>query len=161
MSELSQALGNHGKKHAITRDVTDEAGNVTTESYEFSLITQGVKIDYEKSLYAKAKDAIKTDRAEMGAAWYERKLDDLRTQFEAGEFAFESPRGQKALKSNAFALTFLTLLVTRDGQPIDSNRALDLMASNGPEVKNTLRLILNESFPSLAKKQEGEADPKV
>ena len=152
MSELSQIAGNHGVPYSL--ETPD--GTVT-----FSLITQAVKIEFEKALYAQAKDALREDRAEMGDEWYERKLDALREQYEAGEYAFESERGKKALRNATWAVRFLQMITRLGGTPLTWEKALDLMASHGAEVKNILAQVLKDSFPSLRLAEQKAAKGKA
>lgn len=150
MSELSAALAGVTPGHRIVDG---------SDVYEFSHVDQGVKVGFEKLLYQAAREALREDRAEMGDEWYERKLEELRDRNESGEYAFESPRGQKAMKSHKWAVEFLRLLVRRNGERLSWEQAIAFLGKYGVEVKSLLKTILAESFPGMKQKSEDE-DPK-
>src|SRR5579872_6432451 len=87
MSALSEALG---VGHELT---------VGGKVYHFSLITQDIKVSFERKLFARAKELAKNYRELMDKDEYATHLLKLGDEYQAGEYALESKKGANWLKT--------------------------------------------------------------
>jgi hypothetical protein len=150
MSELSRALGDHGPRHEIA---------CNGKTYKVGLVTQAVKVGYEKKLYQHAKDAVTALRHDLDGDQYVGMLTRLTDAYEAGEFAMEGTRGLKALKSPKGAMVLLGLLIG-----CDEIETLNLASQKKEEVAAALNLAISESFPGATFEKaadEGDDSPKA
>lgn len=168
MSDLSSALGGSAPKHAIV------CGG---KEYPVGLVTQNVKVAYEKALYQKARAALAEFRGVVDKDYYERKTDALLDHYFKGHFALESEFSRAAMARPGGTLLLLSLLMGRSvadgagGMTIIPFPELDLInvASQAPdEVAAVLKVVLAESFPAMdvtkaeaAAAAEGEIGPKA
>jgi hypothetical protein len=133
MSELSKALGNSGAAHEVECN-----GKV----YRVKLIDQGVKVAFEKKLYQHAKDAVVALRKDLDSDQFVEMLSKLTTAYEQGEFAMESARCRKIMKTPKGSMILMSLLLG-----CDEHEALLVMSQKPQEFKQVLDVVIKESFP--------------
>lgn len=174
MSELSNALGGAAPKHKIT---TPDG-----KTYPVSLITQGVKVAFEKELFRRTRQAMAQIKTIVDKDYYERKMDTLIVQNEEGGFAIESEFGRKALTKPGGAMLLLSLLMgtpskndPTDIDPMPDMLLYSIIAQAPDEVSAIFRTVTKESFPGVdidklekeviaqeaANQQQEAADPKA
>src|ERR1051325_486436 len=100
MSELSSSLGGSASKHHIL---------CKDKAYPVSLVTQNVKVTYEKCLYERARRAIASLKSISDKDYYEAKLDALVEKYQDGYFALESEYGKKALTKPGGSILLLSI----------------------------------------------------
>lgn len=144
MSELSSALGGDAPRHVLT---------VNGKTYTLSLITQGVKVAYEKRLFHKARMALSEVRAFVDKDYYENRMDELIHDYKTGGFAIESEYGQTMMKSASGVLLLLSLLMgERKGDdivPLPESEVTMVLVSAETELLSMLSAIVSESFPGI------------
>lgn len=145
MSELSKALGDTAPKHTI------EANGKT---YEVGLITQAVKVGYEKRLYQHAKDAVTALRRDMDSEEYVGMLTKLTDAYEEGQFALEGQRGMKAIQSAKGSLILVSLLTGADEIEV-----MNAVSAKPQEFATVIDTVIKESFPGAKVERAGPADP--
>lgn len=133
MSELTKILGDDGPRYEFP---------YKGEVYRVSLVTQQVKVAYEKRLFARAKAVAREMRDLLTPREYRKHLKQLNDDYIAGEYAFMSLRGMKAMKS-VESMTYLVSLLFG----ISEEKALGLTADATEEVEALLDVVLRESFP--------------
>lgn len=145
MSELSSALGGSAPKHRIT------AGG---RSYPVSLVTQTVKVAFEKALYEKARAAVASVKGIVDRDHYERKIDALTDAYLDGSFSIEAELGRKALTRPGGPVLLLSILMgspTADGKditPLPEIEVINVVAQAPEEVAAVFRVVMKESFPA-------------
>lgn len=145
MSELSQALGGSAPKHTIKAN-----GKV----YSVGLVTQEVKVAYEKALYARAREGVREMKTDLDKDDYAEMFQTLADRYEAGEFALEGERGRKALNSPRGSLLLLSILMN-----VDEMEVIRIVSENEEEVNSVFKAVIKESFPG-SRFEEPEA-PKA
>lgn len=138
----SQAVGNSAPAHRISHN-----GQV----FEFRLIDQAAKAEWEKRLYERAVAAVPRLAGMKPAGWKENKLVELDDEFLSGGFAFLGERSAKALKTVEGMGLLLSILTGKD-----LNELTPLLVAKTAEIKALLHLILRESFPGVKLPAEGE-----
>jgi hypothetical protein len=146
MSELSNALGGAAPKHTISAN---------GKTYSVGLVTQAVKIAFEKALFQKAREGCKALREDLDPDQYLSLMEKLAKAYEDGDFAMEGSRGKKAIQSPQGAVLILSLLMGCDAQEV-----LQALLSNESEVLTVFRVVMKESFPGV-KFEETPNAPKV
>jgi len=163
MSELSGAVGSAGPKHKIT---------VGNKQYPISLVTQGVKLAFEKALYEKARAALRSIRGDVDKDYYERKMDGLIEHYQTGGFAMESEFGKKAMESPSGVVLLLALLMgtanpndPADITPMSQIDLINAVSAAPDEFAAVFKTVIIESFPGAdVEKLIAEAeklDPKA
>lgn len=145
MSELSSALGGSAPKHHISYNGV---------SYPVMLVTQGVKVAYEKALFQKVRDGLAQIRETVDKDYYEKKMDKLVDRYEEGEFAMESEYGKKTLGKPGGSLMLLGIILGKkqpDGDiiPMPQLDVMNLIAAKPEEVAAVFRAVIIESFPGV------------
>lgn len=146
MSELGNALGGSGSKHPLT---------IGGKTYHVGLVTQAIKLAYERALYARAREGLAALRGDLDGDMYAEGMFKLSEKYEDGEFALEGERGKKTLKSPHGVTLILSLLMG-----VDQQEVLQCLLTDETQVQNVFRSVMRESFPSAAwdvKPAEGEA----
>ncbi len=106
------------------------------------VVTEEVMDDVEMKLYGRAKTALYEQREIMPLDMYERKLDDLRDRFTAGEFSFESDSTTAFLKTKAGVMLLLECMMSASSADI-----LVLLAERNEDMRGLLKDVLALSFP--------------
>lgn len=145
MSELSTALGSAGPKHRLTAN---------GKTYPVGLITQAVKVAYEKELYHRARRALADVRAITDKDHYERRLDTLIDRYDAGYYAMESDHGRAVFGTPTGTLLMVSLLLgataaNGDITPLPETEAMNVLMAAPEEAASLLKLVIKESFPDL------------
>lgn len=125
------------------------------KGHNVSLITQDVKLAFERKLFAKAKDNAKTMKELMDKEEYANHLQKLGDDFMNGGFALESTRGTDFLKTVQGITTLVGLLFS-----VTEDEALRLVKEGGVEVSSLIRQIIKESY-SLTEEELQEAERKA
>lgn len=162
MSELSSALGGSAPKHTIV------AGG---KAYPVGLVTQAVKVAYEKALYQRARAALADVRAISDKDFYERKLEALVQTYQDGGFAMESEFGRRAMGKPGGSVLLLSLLMGAVGPdgvtvvPLPELEVINLVSQAPAEVAAVFKSVVAESFPGVGVEQAAAdletADPKA
>lgn len=150
MSELSNALGGSAPKHnLICKGV----------KYPVSLITQAVKVAYERALYEKARTALADIKPIVDKDYYERRMDALVERYESGGFAMESEFGQKALTKPGGSILLLSILLgipaksATTGEPIiipmPELDVVNIVSQAPEETALVFKTVVAESFPGV------------
>jgi hypothetical protein len=144
VSELSQALGGAAPKHRIEcNGKVDPVG----------LVTQGVKVAYERALYEKARAALAGVRRDVDKDYYERRMDALVEKYQDGSFAMESEFGRKALQKPGGSILLLSLLMGTTGPdgvtPLPELEVITLVSQKPEEVGAVFKTVIAESFPGV------------
>lgn len=137
MSALGELLGG---THVFTHNGAD---------YEVSPITQKVKLDFERRLFGRAKEAALALRECMDKEEYSQHLKKLNDDYIAGEYAFESNRGMEAIKTISGMVLLSSLLFG-----VDEATMLRLVSERKEEVASLITVVIKESFPGSAKPQD-------
>lgn len=140
----SQSVGNDSAAHRIFHD---------GKCYEFRLVDQNAKADWEKRLYEKACSAAEVMARRKPADWLEAKLLELDNAFLAGDFSLFADGSVKLLNKPAGVELLLSIITGKD-----IGELAPLLLSKPKEVKAKIHLILRESFPGV-QLAEGD-DPK-
>ena len=112
------------------------------KTYQVSLITQNIKAAFEKRLFARAKEAALTMRDLMTTEDYRQHLKFLNDDYIAGQYAFESDRGIKAVQTINGMVSLCSLLFN-----VDEQEMLKIIVERKEEVTSLVNLIFKESFP--------------
>lgn len=134
MSERAAMVGNGGEPFSI-----EHKGRTYTIR---RVVTEGVMDAVEMKLYEKARTALYAQKDMMSETMYERKLDELRGQFQAGEFAFEHATTAAFLKTKPGVMLLLQCMMNESAADI-----LVLMAERPADMKSLLSDVLELSFP--------------
>lgn len=147
MSELSNARGD-GPRHPF---------KACGKDYSIGLLTRDIKIAFAKSLYARAREAVKAMRDDMDKAEHQAMFDRLSDEYTLGEFSMEGKRGQAFLLKPVGRILLLSLLIGTD-----EHEAMQILvdADAAPEVQSLLRTVLKESFPGVKDEVLDGDDPK-
>jgi hypothetical protein len=144
MSELSSALGGSVPNHQIV---------CNGKTYHVSLITQAVKVAFERTLYQKAREALGSVRDISPPVYYEKKLDALLESYQQGKFAMESEFGKKAMANPGGGIMLLSLLMgeTRGNTiiPLPETEIMAIAVQVPDEASMILRTVMRESFPGV------------
>ena len=138
----SQAVGNSAAAHRIVHDGT---------VFEFRLIDQAAKAEWEKALYWRAVEALPRIASMKPAGWKENKLVELDDEFLNGGFAFLGERSAKALKTVEGMGLLLSILTGKSLAELTP-----LLLAKTLEVRALLHVSLRESFPGVKLPAEGE-----
>lgn len=138
MSALSNALGNYGSKHTIEHE-----GVV----YELSFIDQKMKTHLEQALYTRAFEAEYATKPAYTEEAFEGRLEKLRDAYEAGEFAFESPRALAFLSGQAGLVKLASLILGIDDIAVLGS----LINAKKDEVMEKVKLVLRQSLRTKPK----------
>ena len=122
------------------------------KTYKVRPVTQAVKAEFEKKLWAKARECAKDMRECMTTEEYAAHLKKLNDDYLQGAYSFEGEVGQKTLVSNAGVLSLASLLFG-----LDEMATMKLLGEAKEDVVALLKVICQESFPDVA--QTGEASP--
>ena len=133
MSELSNACGGSAPKHKLT---------ALGKTYEVGLVTNEVKIAFEKDLYHRARTSVATLRGDMDPEDYRTMMHDLAEAYELGEFAMEGLRGKRFLGKPRGTIAILMLLIG-----VGEQEMINIVLDNEPEVQSVFRVVMQESFP--------------
>src|SRR5581483_7298486 len=112
------------------------------KTYSVSLITQNVKAAFEKRLFGRAREAASAMRDLMSTEDYRQHLKALNDDYIAGQNAFESERGIKAVQTINGMVSLCSLLFD-----IDEQEMLKIIVERKEEVTSLVNLIFKESFP--------------
>lgn len=143
MSELSQSLG--GPPFKVT---------IGAKTYSAGLVTNEIKIAYEKALYQKAREAVVGLRADLSSDEYIAIMSSLADAQGNGDFAIEGKRGLKALSSPRGSFLVLSLIFG-----VDETELLNMLLLDEAQVQAVFKAVLRESFPGV--KFEDPPDPKA
>lgn len=163
MSELSSALGGSAPKHHI---------HCNGKQYPVNLITQAVKVAYEKALFEKARTVIASMKTMFDRDQYAAKVDQLADRYTEGYFAMESEYGQKSLKRPGGSVLLLSILMGQyspQGEflaPMPELDVINIVSQVPEEAGAVFKVVMTESFPGvdvekLSADVEGQADPKA
>lgn len=159
MSELSAALGDSAPKHHIL------CGD---KRYPVRLVTQAVKVGFEKLVYEKARAATASIRDITDKEHYHKLINDLLEMNKKGGFSMEAPYGKEVMESPSGAIVLLSLLMgsmCADGKTIEPMPEMDVLkiVAQAPDETNLiLRTVMQDSFPGVeVEKVQGTTDPKA
>ncbi len=137
MSALAEALGNKTPAHVFHHTSSDGAEKV----YQVRLVTQAVKVAVEKRLYDRAREIVRDEKPDLTPEEYESRCRALARDYQLGEYAMESERGQAYLKSRAGVIHLAALLFQ-----CDEMEMVRLFGERQADVGTLLQLVLRESF---------------
>ena len=141
----SQTLGNKESPHSL------EFEGIT---YNFSLIDQAAKAEWEKRLYRRAVEGASALASLHPDAWLEDRLVDLNDAFVAGDFSLFSESSKKLLGKAGGAGILLSILTGKNIEDLTQ-----LLLAKSVEIKALLRIVFKESFPNISlKDEEGEEE---
>lgn len=150
MSELSNAIGGSAPKHTLTAN---------GKTYTVGLITQGVKIAYEKALYHKARERIKSLGKEVDDEDRTAMTDRIMTAYEDGDFGILGTRGRKILATPAGVTVIMALLME-----VEEHDVLQILLDNEEDTQAVFKTVLSESFPGVkfpfVNKPEANGEPQ-
>ncbi len=122
------------------------------KTYTVSLITQNVKLAFEKGLFARAKRAALELRDLLSPEDYLAHVKALNDDYISGQYAFESERGLAAV-STISGMVLLTSLLF--GCPEDE--VVPILTERKDEVIGLIQMIFKESFPGTDKEGSNAA----
>jgi hypothetical protein len=134
-------------------------------TYKISLITQKVKVQFERHLFAKRKECLLQIKEMMDSKEYADALEQLSKDYMAGLFAFEGKFGVEFIGTEPGQVYLVSLLFGI----ADEQEALRLIKDKAQEVTSLLRLVIKESYAiteeeltemELKSKAKGEAEKK-
>lgn len=150
MSELSTALGGSAPKHFIT-------GPDGTR-YPIGLVTQNVKVAYEKELFRQARETLAKMRELYDRDAYNDRLDALVRKNDDGHFSLGGEFSQAAMSRPRGAIMLLALLMGTtvpkpngeiDIIPFPEWELMKLVAAAPHEIDTLLKVVMRESFPNI------------
>lgn len=110
-------------------------------TYAVQMVSQDAKLAFARRLFQRARDAARELRPCMDREEYQAHLKALNDAYLAGEYDFESPRGQAALKTTSGMLSLCALL-----WQVDEHEMMLILKARPAEVSALLAVILRESF---------------
>lgn len=125
------------------------------KTYKVSLITQAVKLAYERHLYGKAKEAAAGMRELMNGEEYRQHLKELNDSYIMGEYAFESKRGLEYMQTAPGVLALASLLFDTDEMTL-----MKLVGERPDDVSSLIQLLVKESFPAEEGVQQETGEQK-
>lgn len=143
MGTLSEC-GGATTPHQITHD---------GKTYTVGLVTQEVKIAFERKLFAQARDAALALKECMTPDEYRQHLKTLNDDYISGKYALESERAVSLLQTPKGCLLLCGLLIGAD-----ETELLRLLVRRKDEVTAMLEVVLRESFPQPEAGEEVTAD---
>lgn len=146
MSELSAALGGSAPKHTL---------KANGKSYPVSLITRGVKVAYEKALYALARERVNGLDETFSEAHKDAMSERLMTAYEDGDFDIMGVRGRKILATPVGISTLMGLLMD-----VTPDEAIGIFQDNEREVRTVFNTVIRESFPNIKFPEGDDSPPK-
>lgn len=117
------------------------------------MITQKVKLAYERHLFQKEVEAVRLLRDAMTADEYLGQLEKLRQLYAKDYYAFLGKRGQKSLKTVPNMLFLCSLL----WGVADDDEMLILLKERQEDVSHLLSIIIKESF-QIEDEDEGDTE---
>jgi hypothetical protein len=145
MSELSQSIG--GPPFKVT---------IGDKTYSVGLVTNDIKIAYEKALYAKGREAVVSLRQDLTSEEYIAMMTGLADAHGNGDFAIEGKRGLKALSSPRGSFLILSLLFN-----VDESELLKIILADEAQVMSVFKAVLKESFPGVDFKDVTTGDAQL
>ncbi len=124
--------------------------------YHCSLVTQNIKLQFEKRLFARAKDAAIGMREAFTKEEYLQHIGDLNSKYLRGDYAFESEIGLDACKT----ITGLKLLVSLLFN-ISEEEAVGLAIECKEEMMQVVTMAIQQSFPGMKQVSEESKDEPV
>lgn len=162
MSELSNALGGSAPKHQL------RCGDKT---YPVMLVTQAVKVAYERALFAHARDALAAVRDVVDKDYYATRMDALVKTYQDEEFAMGSDFGKKSLGRPGGTVLLLSILLGTavskpngeiDITPMPALQVANIVSQVPEEAAAVFKAVIAESFPGVdVEKITGGDSPKA
>ena len=121
--------------------------------YRVSGITQEVKAEFGKRLFARAREAAAEMRELMTPKEYADHLKALSDDYISGEYAFESQRGINAIKTIT-GMTLLCSLLFSVGE----DEMLKVIVEREQDIAALLKVLFVEAFPRLSEALEESPD---
>lgn len=150
MSELSSALGGSAPRHFLT--------GPDGKKYAIGLVTQNIKIAYEKELFRQARETLASMRPLYDREAYNDRLDALVKKNDDGHFSLGGEFSKAAMGRPRGAIMLLSLLMGTtvskpngeiDITPFPEWELMKLVAAAPDEVDTILKVVIRESFPNI------------
>lgn len=144
MSTLGSILGNAAAPHTF-----EHKG----KTYTLRLLDQNAKTVWEKFLFDKSRKALLAWKDDLSEEEFATQLEALNAAYVEGKFDITDELSRKALKTPGGCLQMACILFDAPSDVI-----FELALERPAELKATIKMLLMESLPAIARKLE-EADP--